>query len=151
MPQALSQTPSSQPRRISLVGLVLCQVLEVQRAAVDELVQGLLHAHQLLQLLPQLLLPRPLWLPNSPLPLGTEQPPHPTVSVSVSTQGPHPRAASKPPRRCRRNFQEEAVHRVYEGAPGLGRSVVLPSSQGTARIGNLSFGDWAREKKQVRA
>lgn len=51
---------SPQPKRISLVGLVLGQVLEVQRAALDELVQGLLHAHQLLQLLPQLLLlPRP--------------------------------------------------------------------------------------------
>lgn len=39
---------------------------------------------QLLQLLPQLLLlPRSrVGSSNSPLPLGTEQPPHPTVSVS---------------------------------------------------------------------
>lgn len=46
----------SQPKRIFLVGLVLGQVLEVQRAALDELVQGLLRTRQLLQLLPQLLL-----------------------------------------------------------------------------------------------
>lgn len=78
-----SSLTTSHPKRIFLVGFVFGQVLEVLRAALDELVQGLLCTHQLLQLLPQLLLlPRPGGVfKSSPAPV-TEQP----FSVSLGPQ-----------------------------------------------------------------
>ena len=119
MPQApCPQTPSSQPRRISLVGLVLRQVLEVQRAAVDELVQGLLHVHQLLQLLPQLLLlPRPCGVFKQSPASGdrTATPPN-SVSLSLHPGTPAPGLLRKAAQAVQAKLQEEAVHRVYEGA-----------------------------------
>lgn len=94
------------PGRISLVGLVLSQVLEGQRAALDELVQGLLRAHQLLQLLPQLLLlPRPGGVfKHSPAsgnravpqyePQSTSRGPNPRAAVQTHTDGAKPQNAA---------------------------------------------------------
>lgn len=57
-----SQLPCPLPHvpagRIFLVGMIFGQVLEALCATLNELVQGLFRVHQLLQLLPQLLLLR---------------------------------------------------------------------------------------------
>jgi hypothetical protein len=105
----LSLTPSH-AWRISLVGFILSQVLEVQSAALDELVQGLLCAHQLLQLLPQLLLLcRPGGVFKYSPASGTEQPP---VSELVQIQEPHSIAALMK----HGKLQYKASHKVCNGA-----------------------------------
>lgn len=128
-----SLTTFSQPKRIFLVGLVLGQVLEVQRAALDELVQGLLRTHQLLQLLSQLLLlPRPGGVFKCSPASGNRAAPQ--RQSQCTTRDPNLSTAAQS---CRCadgvNPQHEAILMVYKGAPGLCRSAVLSSSQGAAR------------------